>query len=58
MLGGGFAPILKINIIIQLKMVGKRLRGSKDKTLWVWIDSSCYAFNEHGVMYCINVYYL
>lgn len=30
----------------------KMVRGSKDKPLWVWIDSSCYAFNEHGVMYC------
>ena len=30
----------------------KLVRGSKDKPLWVWIDSSCYAFNEHGVMHC------
>jgi N-acetylmuramoyl-L-alanine amidase len=30
----------------------KIVRGSKDKPLWVWIDSGCYAFDEHGVMYC------
>jgi N-acetylmuramoyl-L-alanine amidase len=30
----------------------KMVRGSKDKPLWKWIDSACYAFDEHGVMYC------
>jgi len=30
----------------------KMIRGSKDKPLWKWIDSSCYAFNESGKMYC------
>jgi len=30
----------------------KMIRGSKDKPLWKWIDSACYAFNEHGQMYC------
>lgn len=30
----------------------KMVRGSKDKPFWFWIDDSCYAFNEHGVMYC------
>jgi N-acetylmuramoyl-L-alanine amidase len=30
----------------------KMLRGSKDKPLWLWIDSECYAFDEHGKMYC------
>ena len=30
----------------------KMLRGSKDKPLWKWVDSSYYAFNEHGSMYC------
>ncbi|GEQ22625.1 MULTISPECIES: N-acetylmuramoyl-L-alanine amidase [Clostridium] len=30
----------------------KMVRGSKDKPLWLWIDSGCYAFNEHGQMYC------
>ena len=30
----------------------KMARGSKDKPLWIWIDSSFYAFNEHGRMYC------
>ena len=29
----------------------KMVRGSKDKPLWAWIDSACYAFNEHGQMY-------
>lgn len=22
------------------------------RPLWKWIDSACYAFNEHGEMYC------
>ncbi|WP_366512058.1 N-acetylmuramoyl-L-alanine amidase [Clostridium sp.] len=26
----------------------KMVRGSKDKPLWKWIDSGCYAFDEHG----------
>lgn len=26
----------------------KMVRGS----LWLWIDSACYAFDEHGKMYC------
>ena len=30
----------------------KMIRGSKEKHLWLWIDSSCYCFNEHGRMYC------
>ncbi|WP_017212193.1 N-acetylmuramoyl-L-alanine amidase [Clostridium beijerinckii] len=30
----------------------KMVRGSKDKPLWKWIDSACYAFNESGGMYC------
>lgn len=30
----------------------KMVRGSKDKVLWLWIDSGCYAFNECGRMYC------
>lgn len=30
----------------------KMLRGNKDKPLWRWIDDACYAFNEHGQMYC------
>ncbi|OOM67941.1 autolysin [Clostridium sp. BL-8] len=29
----------------------KMVRGNKDKPLWKWIDSSCYAFDEHGKMY-------
>lgn len=28
------------------------VRGNKDKPLWKWIDSSCYAFDEAGQMYC------
>ena len=27
------------------------VRASKDKVLWVWIDSGCYAFDEKGKMY-------
>ena len=30
----------------------KMIRGSKGKPLWRWIDSWCYAFDEHGRMYC------
>lgn len=30
----------------------KMVSGSKDKPLWKWIDSGCYAFDEHGMMYC------
>jgi N-acetylmuramoyl-L-alanine amidase len=30
----------------------KMVRGSKDKPLWKWIDSECYAFDESGKMYC------
>ena len=30
----------------------KMIRGSKNKRLWKWIDSGCYAFNENGQMYC------
>ncbi|AYK27057.1 N-acetylmuramoyl-L-alanine amidase [Clostridium beijerinckii NRRL B-598] len=30
----------------------KMVRGSKDKILWLWIDSACYAFGEDGKMYC------
>ncbi|EKQ52686.1 MULTISPECIES: N-acetylmuramoyl-L-alanine amidase [unclassified Clostridium] len=30
----------------------KMIRGNKDKPLWKWIDSGCYAFNENGKMYC------
>ncbi|CAI3238746.1 hypothetical protein CNEO2_320013 [Clostridium neonatale] len=30
----------------------KMVRGSKDKILWLWIDSGCYAFREDGKMYC------
>ncbi|MVX63375.1 N-acetylmuramoyl-L-alanine amidase [Clostridium chromiireducens] len=30
----------------------KMVRGNKGKPLWIWIDSGCYAFNEHGQMYC------
>ncbi|RII35539.1 N-acetylmuramoyl-L-alanine amidase [Clostridium chromiireducens] len=34
----------------------KMVKGSKEKPLWLWIDSGCYAFNEHGQMYydCIT----
>jgi N-acetylmuramoyl-L-alanine amidase len=34
----------------------KMIRGSNDKVLWKWIDSECYAFDEHGRMYydCIT----
>jgi len=28
------------------------VRGSKNKPLWKWIDSGCYAFDEQGKMYC------
>ena len=30
----------------------KMVRGSKEKPLWKWIDSACYAFDESGKMYC------
>ncbi|NRY60651.1 N-acetylmuramoyl-L-alanine amidase [Clostridium beijerinckii] len=30
----------------------KMIRGSKGKPLWKWIDGACYAFDEHGKMYC------
>ncbi|MDR3597941.1 N-acetylmuramoyl-L-alanine amidase [Clostridium sp.] len=30
----------------------KMIRGSKEKPLWKWIDSCCYAFDEKGKMYC------
>jgi len=30
----------------------KMVRGGKERPLWVWIDGGCYAFNEHGRMYC------
>ncbi len=30
----------------------KMIRGAKDKPLWLWIDSACYAFDECGRMYC------
>ncbi|WP_297422778.1 N-acetylmuramoyl-L-alanine amidase [Clostridium sp.] len=30
----------------------KMLRGSKEKPLWKWLDSACYAFDEDGRMYC------
>ena len=30
----------------------KMVRGSKEKPLWKWIDSDCYAFDESGRMYC------
>lgn len=30
----------------------KMIRGSEDKPLWLWIDNACYAFDEHGKMYC------
>ncbi|SFD14163.1 N-acetylmuramoyl-L-alanine amidase [Clostridium uliginosum] len=30
----------------------KMVRGTKDKPLWLWIDSGCYSFNEHGQMHC------
>lgn len=30
----------------------RMVRGSKDKPLWKWIDSGCYAFDENGKMYC------
>lgn len=30
----------------------KMLRGSKEKPLWKWINGKCYAFDEHGKMYC------
>jgi len=30
----------------------KMIRGSKDKPLWKWIGSTCYAFDKHGRMYC------
>jgi len=30
----------------------KMIRRRKDKPLWKWIDSGCYAFNEYGQMYC------
>lgn len=30
----------------------KMVRGSKDRVLWKWIDSGCYAFDEYGKMYC------
>lgn len=30
----------------------KMARGSKDRPLWKWIGSGCYAFNESGRMYC------
>ena len=30
----------------------KMVRGDKDKPLWIWIDGSCYAFDENGRMYC------
>ena len=30
----------------------KMIRGNTDKLLCVRIDSSCYAFDEHGKIYC------
>ncbi|EHI98158.1 LOW QUALITY PROTEIN: hypothetical protein CDLVIII_1465 [Clostridium sp. DL-VIII] len=30
----------------------KMVRGSKEKPLWKWIYSGCYAFDESGKMYC------
>jgi len=30
----------------------KMVRESKNKPLWLLIDSGCYAFDEHGSMYC------
>lgn len=30
----------------------KKVRGIKNKPLWLWIDDGCYAFDEHGKMYC------
>lgn len=30
----------------------KMLKGTKDKTLWKWINGKCYAFGEDGKMYC------
>ncbi|UYZ35668.1 N-acetylmuramoyl-L-alanine amidase [Clostridium beijerinckii] len=30
----------------------KMVRGVKNKPLWKWIDSACYAFDEEGSMYC------
>ncbi|MDR3594603.1 N-acetylmuramoyl-L-alanine amidase [Clostridium sp.] len=30
----------------------KMIKGTKDKPLWRWIDSGCYAFDECGKMYC------
>ena len=30
----------------------KMLKGAKDKPLWKWIDSGCYAFDERGRIYC------
>lgn len=34
----------------------KRVTGTKDKPLWLWIDGFCYAFDEEGKMYydCIT----
>lgn len=29
----------------------KMIRGSKEKLLWKWIDSGCYAFGDDGKMY-------
>jgi N-acetylmuramoyl-L-alanine amidase len=40
------------NVWYYLSSDCKMIRGSKDKPLWKWIDSGCYAFNEHGQMYC------
>ena len=30
----------------------KMVKSSKDKPLWKWIEGGCYAFDEHGKMYC------
>jgi len=42
----------KNNVRYYLDENCKMVRGSKDKPLWLWIDGECYAFNEHGKMYC------
>ena len=44
--------IKMIRLGIILMGVARWLGEIKNKPLWVWLDSGCYAFNEHGVMYC------
>ena len=47
-------------ILMKIRNLGikrcKRVTGTKDKPLWLWIDGFCYAFDEEGKMYydCIT----